>query len=360
MKRLLSLTLALLMAVTLFAASGWKNYACAEENDPYVGLWEITGQLDGDTYSAYADVGMKAYLDFLPNGAIYAVMIMGDSVSDDYLAYKVTGENALALYEGGDPLPGVYDPATGILTVTDTQSNLISYVERVQENPLPDLRALVDHSQDDRNFYGYMMSESGQTMNMLEVLPLMGMDPTDVYLTLYPDGTGYMQLGDEEASGEITWTETEFIAEGEAVPYTWVGDHILMAFEETYSIEFAPEGEVEALMAMMGTEVVEPVEVEADADAIVGEWKLAKATAAGQELTLEQIQAQGLDLAFRFNANGSAVMINKGEETPGLNWAVDGSELTLSMYTYELFTFSYDGEYLILSMGAKLYFEKVS
>ena len=100
--------------------------------------------------------------------------------------------------------------------------------------------------------------------------------------------------------------------------------------------------------------------LDVDLDAVAGEWKLAKASAMGQELTVEQIQAQGLDLAFRFNADGSAVMISKGEETDGINWREEDGGIVLYVGTYDMFTFTYDGEYLILSVGAKLYFEKVS
>ena len=291
--------------------------ALAEGEDTYVGLWQITGQQDGDTYTAYADMGVTAYLDFMPNGAIYAVMTDGEDQMADYMAYKVTGENTLDIYEGDDPLPSVYDPATGIISVTDPDGGLVSYVERVTADPLPDIRALVDNSQEEQTYYGYKMTQGDQTIDMLQMLPAMGLDPRDFYLELEPDGTGYLQFGDEETSSEITWTETEMTADGESVPYTRV-------------------------------------------DAVAGEWKLAKASAMGQELTVEQIQAQGLDLAFRFNADGSAVMISKGEETDGINWREEDGGIVLYVGTYDMFTFTYDGEYLILSVGAKLYFEKVS
>lgn len=362
MKRLLTLTLALLLALTLV---GVGDVAFAEEEEnPYVGLWQITGQQEGDTYTAYADQGITAYLDFMPNGAIFAVMFLETQSNVDYMAYKVTGENALDIYEGEDPLPSVYDPATGVITVTDPDGGLVTFVERVTADPLPDIRAMSYDPDVERTYYGYKMTEGGETANLLEWLPVVGIDPRDFYLTLNPDGTGYMQFGSEDAGGDITWTETEFIAvenPGEPLPYIREGDHILFNIDETSSVEFAPEGEVEALMAMMDIEVAEIAEgVDIEAEAIVGQWKLSKATAMGQELTIEQIEAQGLDLAFRFNADGSAVMINKGKETDGLSWAVEGSELALSMYGYDLFTFSYDGEYLILSVGAKIYFEKVA
>ena len=125
-------------------------------------------------------------------------------------------------------------------------------------------------------------------------------------------------------------------------------------------MEFAPAGEVEVLVMLMGgvhVEETEPVEID-EAD-IVGEWKLLKATAMGQTLTAEQIKEQGLEMSFTFHADGTASMTSNGSVTDGLSWKVEGDELKLTMYSYDLFDMTYDGEYVILSMGAKLYFEKV-
>lgn len=362
MKRILTLTLALLLVLTLVGADG--SYTAAEEENPYLGLWQITGQQEGDSYTSYADMGLTAYLDFMANGAIYAVMTDGSELIADYMGYQVTGENTLDIYEGEDPLPGTFDPATGVISVTDPEDGLVSFIERVTADPLPDIRAMAADLDEEKTYFGYKMTEGDQTIDILTMLPVMGMDLEDLYLTLEPDGTGYIQFGSEEAGGDIIWTETEFTpveSPDQPVTYTWEGDHILLAIDDTTSIEFAPEGEVEALMAMLGIEVAEPDEGEdAEAEDVIGEWKLAKATAMGQEMTIEQIQAQGLDLAFRFNADGSAVMINKGDETSGISWAVEDGEVSLTVGSYELFTFTYDGEYLILSVGAKIFFEKVN
>ena len=196
---------------------------------------------------------------------------------------------------------------------------------------------------------------------MVTMLPVMGMDPEDFYLTLNPDGTGYVQFGSEDAGGEITWTDTTLTAEGESITYTREGDYILLSIDGTTGVTFAPEGEVEALMAMNGIEIAEPVSaVDVDAEALVGDWKLSKATAMGQTLTAEQLQAQGLEMSFTFNGDGTAVMNSNGSPTDGLSWTVEDGKLSLSVSSYDLFTFTYDGEYLILSMGGDLYFEKVS
>ena len=359
MKRLLTLTLALLLVITLAGTVGVTR-SLAEEENPYLGLWEITGQQNGDQYASLADAGRKAYMDFLPSGAIYGVMSADGQHIKTYMGYKVTGENTLDIYEGEEGIPAVYDPATGIITVT-AEENFLTFVERVKEDPLPDIRALVDNADEERTYYGYKMTQDGQEIDMVTMLPAMGMDPEDFYLTLNPDGTGYVQFGSEDAGGEITWTDTTLTAEGESITYTREGDYILLSIDGTTGVTFAPEGEVEALMAMNGIEIAEPVSaVDVDAEALVGDWKLSKATAMGQTLTAEQLQAQGLEMSFTFNGDGTAVMNSNGSPTDGLSWTVEDGKLSLSVSSYDLFTFTYDGEYLILSMGGDLYFEKVS
>lgn len=359
MKRLLTLTLALLLVITLAGTVGVTR-SLAEEENPYLGLWEITGQQNGDQYASLADAGRKAYMDFLPSGAIYGVMSADGQHIKSYMGYKVTGENTLDIYEGEEGIPAVYDPATGIITVT-AEDNYLTFVERVKEDPLPDIRALVDNADEERTYYGYKMTQDGQEIDMVTMLPAMGMDPEDFYLTLNPDGTGYVQFGSEDAGGEITWTDTTLTAEGESITYTREGDYILLSIDGTTGVTFAPEGEVEALMAMNGIEIAEPVSaVDVDAEALVGDWKLSKATAMGQALTAEQLQAQGLEMSFTFNGDGTAVMNSNGSPTDGLSWTVEDGKLSLSVSSYDLFTFTYDGEYLILSMGGDLYFEKVS
>lgn len=157
MKRLLTLTLALLMALSLFAVGGWRNYACAEEEAPandYVGLWRIireessTESIDLDASDEY-----KGYLDFLPSGAIYLVTVGPHGTEDKYLAYMVTGENTLEVYDGSQLLSGTFDPETGIILLTWAKDEVKAYIQRVTADPLPDIRALVDHSQEEKTYY---------------------------------------------------------------------------------------------------------------------------------------------------------------------------------------------------------------
>ncbi len=366
MKRMFTLILALLMTILVFG--GTAAYAeeetadpAAEPVNPYVGLWEITGQKDGDELTVYADAGMKAYLDFLPNGAIYAVMTDGTDVIDDYLAYEVTGENALDLYEGGDPIPAVYDPETGVITATEPEYGTETYVQRVTEDPLPDIRALVDHSDEEQTWYGYTMTEGELTVNLLEMLPQMDMDPRDFYLTLAPDGTGYLQFGDEEAGGEITWTETEFIAEDEGVPYTREGDHILLAIEETTILELAPEGEVEALLAVMehgADDETDAEPVEFSPEDVVGSWEFTKAKAYGTEVPAS---ATGQSMSLVLKEDGAASLTAGGSTTDNLEyWFEDDGSVVLGVGSYEALRLTFDGTVLTLnSMGVEMIFERV-
>lgn len=362
MKRLLTSILALLMTVTLLGAAGWRTQAAAEEENPYVGLWQVISQQKGESVTLYEEAGVRSYLDILPNGAIYSVVTNATSADDDYLAYRLTGENALEFLDGSSSFPGTYDSEAGSITVTDSGTGLITILERVKEDPLPDIRALVDHSKEDRTYYGYLMEREGQVVNVVDAFSARGEDPRSFLLTLRPDGTGLLQLGSPETGGEITWTDAEFISDGEGMPYTWAGDHIRFVLRDTYTLEFAPGGEVEALMILRGTAASAATEkVEVSAEVLAGEWTLTGAGAAGFTLTIEQLKEQGMDtdMSFRFNADGTVTMIANGKSTDGISWSAEGATIRLTMYDYELFKMTYDGQRLILSMGADLYFEKV-
>lgn len=365
MKRLLTLTLALLLAVALVGVSGATKYAYAEGEgeepvNPYVGLWQITGQQEGDEYVSLAEAKEKIYMDFLPSGAIYAVMFDGEDAEDDYLAYEVTGENTLNLFEGDDEaIPAVYDPEKGVITVTftDDEDTFSTFLERVTEEPLPDIRALVDHSQEEQTYYGYLMISGDQSVSMLDVLPAMGMDPEDFYVTLNPDGTGYLQFGEEEAGGEITWTETELTAEGESVPYTRLGDHIQLTVEGTL-IEFAPEGEVEALLAMKGDAAsAGDVAVEFTAEDVIGSWEFTKGKTMGVVISASEM---GQSMSLVLKEGGKASMTTNGNTNDRLEWRIEDGVIILGVGTYEAFRLTYDGTVLILNMaGVDMIFERV-
>ena len=371
MKRLLTLTLALLLAVALVGVSGATKYAYAEGDgeepaeaaepvNPYVGLWQITAQQDGDEYVSLAEAKEKIYMDFLPSGAIHAVMYDGEDAEDDYLAYVVTGENALTLFEGDEPVPAVYDPETGVITATfvDDESTFMTFLQRVTAEPLPDLFALVDYSQEEQQFYGYQIRSEEQVLDLVEFLAIVDEDPSDYYcLTLQPDGTGYVQFGSEKMGGDILWTETQIVAVGnedKPAPYTLENGHILMDIDGTI-MDFAPASEIEALMGVKAWEL-ENSSAQIPEE-MAGTWELTKCNAYGFELTPEQMD---MTMTFILNFNGTAILYTNDAAPAGYRLSEKSEGIwTLSSGGIELFELQYDGETLTMGyMGVDMIFEK--
>ena len=101
------------------------------------------------------------------------------------------------------------------------------------------------------------------------------------------------------------------------------------------------------------------IAVDVAAEELVGEWKLYKATSMDQTLTSEQLQAEGVELSFTLNGDGSAAMVSNGSTANGLSWREESGELTLSYYPDDIFTLTYDGSDMILNIdGTTLYFSK--
>ena len=126
------------------------------------------------------------------------------------------------------------------------------FLQRVKDDPLPDIHTLVQHTEVDREYSGYMLRMGEQTIDLVEHLAITEEEADEYYyLKLRSDGTGYVQFGSEEMSGNIRWNETTFFAEDDddPAPYTREGDHILMDLNGTV-VEFAPIKEVEALVGV--------------------------------------------------------------------------------------------------------------
>ena len=377
MKRIISLALALLMAAALFCASGAMTYAHAatglpgatpqpdgeteaeDPADPYLGLWQFTGVLDGDEYTSLVDVEPHTYLYFLPNGALYAVKGSENAQEDGYLAYVITGENTLDLYEGEDAVPAAYDPKTGVMTVTAGSENdpYLTFMERVAEEPAPDVFSFMDRSDQEQKFYGYQIRSDDQVLDLVEFLAIVDEEPGDYYyLVLRPDGTGYAQFGSEALGGDILWTETAIIAVGnedEPAPYTREYGHLLMDISGTV-MDFAPAEEVEALVALKMAELKnQPAQIPAEME---GTWELTKCNAFGFELTPEQM---GTEMTLIVNLNGTAVLYTDDQAPAGYR-LVEKEENTWGLVSggIELFELRYDGETLILDvMGMEMIFE---
>ncbi len=96
-----------------------------------------------------------------------------------------------------------------------------------------------------------------------------------------------------------------------------------------------------------------------DDSSLVGTWQLTRGKAMGIELKAADL---GLNMAFVFNADGTASMSNDGENLNGLNWElIDASTVRLSAFGETLYDLTYDGTTLVLhepESNADLIFEK--
>lgn len=379
MKRWMIWTLVLALLLAVFCPVGPGKRVYAEEGDgettppseteakepvnPYVGLWKVTGIQEEETYLPYEGEDVL-YFDFLPNGVVYGVMSDDEYPSDDYFAYAVTDENTLLVIGDGDPIPCVYDPETGVITmmIEDGDQGYALFLERVTEDPLPDIYAMVDRSEEEQEYYGYQIRSESQAMDLIDFLVIMDEEPDNYYyMTLDTDGTGFIQVGSEELSGDIRWNETQIIVidedgEESPAPYTLENRHILIDIEGTI-LDFAPAGEVLALIELKKWElenapIILPEEME-------GVWELTKCDVSGFILTAEQMNTS---TSFILNPNGTAVMYSEDTAPAGYRLVAKDEAGTLWGLVsggVELYQLAFDGTTLTMEvMGIKMIFEK--
>lgn len=91
-------------------------------------------------------------------------------------------------------------------------------------------------------------------------------------------------------------------------------------------------------------------------DELTGTWVMTKGISGGMTIPADSL---GLDIAFRFDADGKAAMIYNGETTEGLSWVRNGDIVKLSVYGTELYDFTFDGNTLTVEeSGVTMVFEK--
>ena len=224
--------------------------------------------------------------------------------------------------------------ADDVITVSFEEEGDVAFVRQ----------ALIQPAGEAQRYYGYKMVADGQTIELIPILTAMGMDPREVYLELRPDGTGHIQIMDEDSSADFNWTDGALTYEGQSVPLIWEGDHILLDVEGE-SIEFIPEAEFEALLG--GTEPENPVvaSAPADTDGLVGVWTFTKARAMGIEIPASTM---GTIMSLELKADGKAILTS-GDEPIDLEWSVrEDGNISLSAAGSEIFFLTYDGTALTL------------
>ena len=205
-------------------------------------------------------------------------------------------------------------------------------------------------------YYGYKMTSEGQSFELIPFLTAMGMDPKAISLTMRADGTGRLVFLDEDDSAEFTWTEDAMTSDGETIPYTREGSHIILSSDGEF-IEFVPAAEFEALLGETAGE--KKAETKAPtAEALVGSWTFTKARAMGMEIPASMM---GTEMSLVLGEDGTAVLLADGSPTE-LEWTIrEDGRVALMALDEEIFLMSYDGSVLILttvSDSVEMIFEK--
>ena len=235
-------------------------------------------------------------------------------------------------------------------------------------------------------FYGYEMSSHGVTIDVLSYLLEQNMDPKSIHLILRSDGTGHLQMMDEDSGGEITWTAESIISGEDSIPYTWKGDHLIFSIGDE-SIEFAPAAEIEAMLAAMETPQGEPPADIPDTPAtpepsdqpqpseapqtsgsegtaalsasdLIGSWTLTKTRFMGTEIPTDE---KSVTLSLVFNEGGVAVELVDGSPTE-LEWTIrEDGKVSVTEAGVEKYVLTFENGALIagtVAEGLEMIFER--
>ncbi len=326
--------------------------------DAYAGLiWAKAGAAgDGEKTDrsdcAVGDAkGRRMATEWTRDGAV----LKGDSVlwytgGRLYAALSVSNEDtrteALALLEGA------LATFTTAEAAADGRENLLPLgrdaLESIRE--LPPVAEAAESV-----YYGYRMSSGDQSMDLIPAFTSMGLDPRGFCLILREDGTGSIQMMDDDVL-DITWTEDTMTAEDETIGYTREGDHIILAYEDE-TVEFAPAAEIELLLSAQPTEdPVDPETVVPTTEDLTGSWTFTRAKAMGMEIPAAMM---GMEMFLTLNEDGSAILLTDGDATE-LSWAIrEDGKVSLNAADEEIFLLTFDGEALVLNAEImKMIFEK--
>ena len=206
-------------------------------------------------------------------------------------------------------------------------------------------------------YYGYKITSEGHTYDLVPLLVIMGMDPKSFSLTLRSDGTGRALLMDESDAMEFNWTEEAFLVDGEEIPYTREGDHVLITMEGE-SIEFAPAAEVEAALAELNNAEQKNDSVIPTPEELIGTWTFTKARIMGMEVSAADA---GTEMSLVLNEDGSVIVLTDGSPVE-YEWTIrEDGKVAMNLADAEEFLLSYNGTELKLNVGVEgmeMIFEK--
>ena len=88
------------------------------------GVWTMAAlRYDGNEFTA-EQLGIETYFEFRADGTVYCVQASDGDYDELTMAFDVNGYE-LTFHDRGTDVPGVYDPETDTITMTDADSTLI-------------------------------------------------------------------------------------------------------------------------------------------------------------------------------------------------------------------------------------------
>ena len=387
-KRIIAIALALLLALSLFACTTKQDNKPEETKTVTLpGTWEMTeAKAEGVSYTA-KEIEMEWTLVLNDDGT---AVLIEDGDETDGIEWTQSGSTIKTSFYGIDLFDFTFDGKTlslhdadeGVDFVFQKKSDKQMKTEanpteaptpepteeptpepteeptpEPTEEPTPeptaepapsgelDVATLVD------TWTITKVTGMGMTFSAAE------MELDGIFFTFYADGTADFVVDDEATSGtyeisgyNIVFNETE--GDEVTVVYDPETDTFTMSDDEGFAFVF------ERTSAAGSNPAATAAPVSGDAADIPGTWNLTQAVVEGMTIPISML---GYEMAFVLNADGTAAMLYDGETTEGLNWALNGSTITLSVYGMSLYDFEYTGTSLILhetESGVDMVFEK--
>ena len=382
MKKYLALILALVLALSVFACGKKSEEKPAEtETVTIPGTWElIEAKADGLTLSA-KDLGFEMALIFNENGTAAYVE---DGETTDGIDWTLADNVVKTTMYGIDLFDFAFDGQT--LTIhddeenvdlifkktSDTQTFAVSApAEEPTEEPTPEpteeptpepteepTPEPTEEPKKEAGIVGKWQMNAMESADQSFDAATLAAFGIEIIFDFREDGTVDITAYGDTVSNTYTFADNVVVVTEES------GDTKGVYDPETATIVFEQDGvkltfvRMDAAAAVEATQAPENTSVGLTAENVVGTWSLTKAKAQGVELPASLL---GLEMAFRFNEDGTAAMIYDGDTTEGLNWKLENGVVRLSAYGTDLYDFTFDGTALTIheeSSDTDLIFEK--
>lgn len=383
-KRIIAIALALLLALSLFACTTKQDNKPEETKTVTLpGTWEMTeAKAEGVSYTA-KEIEMEWTLVLNDDGT---AVLIEDGDETDGIEWTQSGSTIKTSFYGIDLFDFTFDGKTLSLHDADEGVDFVFQKKsdkqmKTEANPTeaptpepteeptpePTEEPTPEPTEEPTPEPTQQAAFSADTLVDTWVMTTVsGMGLTFTAAEMELDGIAFVFYADGTA---------DFVADGEAVPGTYAISDYRIIFNETegdrVTVTYDPEKDCltmededgfvflfERESAAGADPAPTAAPVSGDAADIPGTWNLTQAVVEGMTIPVSVL---GYEMAFILNADGTAAMLYDGETTEGLNWALNGSTVSLSAYGMSLYDFEYTGTSLILhepESGVDMVFEK--